>query len=334
MAAGPSPRDDRGNAVTFVRTVLGDIPSADLGITYAHEHLVIGPSHTVDEHPEFLLVDVDRAVAELGSAQALGLRSVVDAMPAGAGRDVSLLAEVSQRSGVQVVAPTGLHHARHYAARHWSETATVDEMGALFTADITEGIDALDYSGPVIRRTAHRAGVIKIAGSEDGPSERDARIFEAAAIAHIQTGCPILTHCENGTGAMEQVALLGRFGVTPQHIVLSHVDKVTDRGYQREVLASGAFAEYDQSFRWKGDRNGTLDALGWAAEDGTLAGILLGMDAARQGYWAAYGGSPGLTWLLGSFSSHMHERGFGDAELHQLFVTGPARAYSFREDHP
>ncbi len=317
--------------MSFVRTVLGDIPPTELGVTYAHEHLVIGPSYTVDEHPDFLLVDVDKAVEELAPAQALGLRSVIDAMPTGAGRDPMLLAQVSERSGVHVVAPTGVHHARHYPARHWTETATADEVGALLAADITDGIDALDYVGPVVRRTSHRAGVIKVAGSEGGPSARDARMFEAAAIAHVQTGCPILTHCENGTGALEQVALLGRSGVAPRHIVLSHVDKVTDRGYQREILATGAYAEYDQSFRWKGEDNGTLDALGWAAEDGTLSGILLGMDAARQGYWTSYGGSPGMTWLLGSFTTRMRERGLGDAELQQLFVTGPARAYTFRE---
>ena len=216
-------------------------------------------------------------------------------------------------------------------SRRWSEALTAAEIAELFVADITTGIDALDYGGPVIRRTQHRAGVIKIGGSEGGPSPREARIFEAAAIAHIRTGCPILTHCENGTGALEQVALLGRHGVTPAHIVLSHVDKVVDRGYQREILASGAFAEYDQSFRWKDAANGTLRALAWAAADGTLARILLGMDAARQGYWTTYGGSPGMTWLLGSFSSSMHELGLGDADLHQLFVAGPARAYAFRE---
>jgi predicted metal-dependent phosphotriesterase family hydrolase len=315
--------------MTFVRTVLGDIDPADLGVTYAHEHLVIGPCHTVDLQPDFLLVDVDKAVAELAPVQALGLRSVVDAMPIGAGRDVRLLAEVSRRSGVQLVAPTGLHHARHYPPRHWSESATSGELADLFIADISDGIDALDYNGPVIRRTPHRAGVIKIGASEGGPSERDARVFEAAAIAHVRTGCPIITHCENGTGALEQVAMLGRFGVPAPHIVLSHVDKVADRGYQREILASGAYAEYDQSFRWKDARNGTLDALRWAAEDGTIDRVLLGMDAARQGYWTSYGGWPGMTWLLSSFSSQMHERGLGDAELHQVFVTGPARAYAF-----
>ena len=75
--------------------------------------------------------------------------------------------------------------------------------------NIEEGIDEHDYSGPVVKRTEHRAGVIKVAGSDGGPSERDEPIFEAAAIAQRATGCPILTHCENGTGALEQVALLG-----------------------------------------------------------------------------------------------------------------------------
>ena len=45
-------------------------------------------------------------------------------------------------------------------------------LADLFVADIVEGIDELDYSGPVVRRTDHRAGVIKIAGSDGGPSKR------------------------------------------------------------------------------------------------------------------------------------------------------------------
>ena len=113
-----------------------------------------------------------------------------------------------------------------------------------------DGIDALDYGGPVLRRTEYRAGVIKVAGSAGGPSPRDGVVFEAAAEAHRSTGAPLLTHCENGTGALEQVRLLGDLGVDARHVVLSHVDKVVDRGYHREILATGAFGEYDNSFRW------------------------------------------------------------------------------------
>jgi len=315
--------------VTFVRTVLGDIDPAELGVTYSHEHLVIDGGRPVLMAPDFDLSDVGRMATEVAAAAALGLRSVVDAMPCDAGRNAGKLAELSRRTGVQVVAPTGLHHERFYGPAHWSHRVSVDELADLFVADIEQGIDELDYSGPVVRRTAHRAGVIKIAGSEGAPSERDRRVFEAAAAAHRRTGAPILTHCEAGTGALEQVRLLTGLGVPVGHVVLSHVDKVVDRGYHRELAAAGAFAEYDGSFRWGDEPNGTLQLLTWMAEDGLIDQVLLGMDAARQGYLAVYGGSPGLTWLLDGFSGAMDAAGLDAAMRERLFVANPARAFAF-----
>jgi 5-phospho-D-xylono-1,4-lactonase len=318
----------------FVRTVLGDIGPQDVGIVYAHEHLVIHGGRPVQLFPDFELSDVERAVAELAPAQALGLRTVVDAMPADCGRDVLLLAEVSRRSGVHVIAPTGLHHARYYHDRHWSVRLSPDEIAGLFAADIEEGIDELDYAAPIVKRTAHRAGVMKIAGSQGGPSARDESIFAAAAMAQRRTGCPILTHCEAGTGALQQVEVLVRHGGDPAHILLSHVDKVVDRAYQRDIAATGARVEYDQGFRWKaGQTNGTLQLLEWAAEDGLLGHITLGLDAARQAYWTQYGGAPGWTWLLADLAAMMRERGLGDAEQHLLFVETPRDAYTFGAAH-
>jgi predicted metal-dependent phosphotriesterase family hydrolase len=315
--------------MTFVRTVLGDIDAAELGVTYSHEHLVIAGSRTVELFPDFRLDEVDKAVAELEPAKVLGLRSVVDAMPADAGRDADLLAEISRRSGVNVIAPTGLHHQRYYPERHWSAVLSADEIAELFAADIEVGIDAFDYGSPVVRRTPYRAGVIKIGGSMGGPSVRDARIFEAAAIAQRVTGCPILTHCENGTGALEQAEMLAAHGARLDHVVLSHVDKIVDLGFQRELFATGVSVEYDQGFRWKDAPNGTLQLLEWAAQDGHLGQVVLGMDAARQGYWTAYGGAPGMTFLLGAFAAQMRERGLGDREQAVMFVANPARVYGF-----
>ena len=181
----------------------------------------------------------------------------------------------------------------------------------------TDGIDALDYSGPVVRRTDHRAGVIKVAGSDGGPSPRDRRVFEAAADgASRGPGAPILTHCEGGTGALEQVGAPGRLRRRPAHVVLSHVDKVVDRGYHREMLATGAFVEYDGSFRWGDEPNGTLQLLGWMAEDGLLDRVVLGMDAARQGYYRVYGGAPGLAWLLDGFTALMEAAGLDATVRH------------------
>ena len=38
------------------------------------------------------------------------------------------------------------------------------------------------------------------------------------------------------------------------------------------------------------------------AADGLLDQVMLGMDAARQGYYRVFGGEPGLTWLLDGFT--------------------------------
>jgi 5-phospho-D-xylono-1,4-lactonase len=315
--------------VTFVRTVLGDIDSGDLGVTYAHEHLVIDNGRPVELSADFRLVDLDRLTIEVEDARSHGLRSAVDAMPADTGRNVLLLAELSRRARIHIVAPTGLHHERFYGRWHWSSRATVEELAELFVADIAEGIDANDYSGPLVTRTTHRAGVLKIAGSEGGPSERDARVFTAAAEAHRRTGAPILTHCEAGTGALEQIRLLADAGVDLGHVVLSHVDKVADIGYHREIASTGALVEYDQGFRWGDRENGTLALLVAMVGEGRADRIVLGMDAARQGYYRSFGGRPGLAFLLTDFSAAMESRGL-DASIRQtLFVDNPARAFAF-----
>lgn len=315
--------------MSIVRTVLGDIDPGELGVTDAHEHLVIAGGRPVQMNPDFLLADVELLSEELAGARALGLRSVIETMPADAGRDVLLLAELSRRTGLHIVAPTGLHHERYYHDRHWSVRLSVDEIADLFAADITDGIDALDYASPITHRTGHRAGVIKVAGSMGGPSARDARVFEAAAIAHRRTGCPIITHCEAGTGGPEQAAQLASFGVDLGHVALSHVDKIQDRGYHRELWASGVMVVYDHPFRWKDAPNGSIAVLQWAAEDGALDRVMLGLDAARQGYWTAYGGSPGIAYLVDGFAALMREHGLGAAEQERILVTNPARAYAF-----
>lgn len=313
----------------FIRTVLGDVAASELGVTYAHEHLVIDGGRPVEREPEFLLNDVERIGDELRSAAASGLRTAVDAMPVDAGRNVLLLAELARRSGVRIVAVTGFHHDRYYGPSHWSARVTEEELADCFVADLTEGIDAYDYAGPVVRRTEHRAGAIKVAGSQGGPSPRDARIFRAAADAHRRTGAPILTHCEAGTGALEQLRLLGDEGVPAERVILGHLDKVVDLGYHRELAAAGATLQYDQSFRW-GDRpNGTLELMEGMLAEGFADRMVLGMDAARFRYYRAYGGTPGLAYLLTEFSAAMESRGLDATFRHRCFVETPARVLAF-----
>ncbi len=314
--------------MSFVRTVLGDIPAADLGRCYAHEHVIIDPSFTTQVTPDFLLDDVDRATQELTAFRAAGGGAMIDSMPCDSGRNVRKLAEVSRRTGVHLVCPTGLHLAKYYPPGHWSETFDEEELAALFHADIVEGVDALDYGAPVVRRTPHRAGVIKIATGET-IGAREERLFAAAARAHARTGCPVLTHTEQGTLALEQVQRLRALGIDLRHVCLSHTDRRPDPAYHREILSTGVRLEYDSAFRWPpGSRNPTRDLLVTLLPEFPDQ-IMLGMDAARRGYWRSYGGRPGLTFLLGDFAASLRAAGLDDSCLHRVFVSTPATTYAF-----
>ena len=312
--------------MNVVRTVLGDVPSGQLGVCYAHEHLVIDGGVAKIINPEISLQRVDDAVDELGPCVAAGLGAVVDAMPADAGRNVAKLAAISRRSGVHVVAATGLHHARYYGERHWGELLEPPEMAELFAGELEHGIDAHDLNGPVLRRTPHRAGVVKVAGSAGGPSARDRRVFEAAAIAVAGVGAAVLTHCEGGTGAAAQLRLLDDLGVPLDRVILSHTDKVVDRGYHRELLATGAYVVYDQGIRSPED---TARLVRWMVEDGHERQLLLGTDGARRSLWTVLGGSPGLAALRTHLGKRLADE-LGPAVMERIWVANPAAALELR----
>jgi len=313
----------------MIRTVLGDIPAAELGVCYAHEHLILDPSLPNREDPTMLLDSVDNGVAELLEFHAHGGRAMVDSMPCDAGRNVLKLAEISRRSGVHILAPTGLHLEIYYRPDHWSHRYSEDELAELFIADIEQGIDARDYTGPLVERTPHRAGLIKVASGLDRLSDRQAKAFRAAAAAHRRTGAPILTHTEQGTAALAQVELFREHGVDLGHVVLSHTDRHPDPAYHREILASGVRVEYDSAFRWRGRTgNPTLDLV-LGLIDEFPHQIMLGMDAARRHYWKSYGGSPGLAFLLTDFTAQLRAGGLSEAHWDKIFRSTPAASYAF-----
>jgi phosphotriesterase-related protein len=302
----------------FIRTVLGDIDAANLGVCYSHEHIVIDDCYATKQYPEFCLNDLTKIVTELKAFHAVGGRAMIDSMPGGCGRNAAMLAEVSRRSGVHIVAPTGMHLSKYYSPDRIEPSE--EQLVKLFTSEIENGM-------PEGEHTSHRAGVIKVAGGLDRLTEFQRRIFRAAAIAQRMTGAPILTHTEQGTAAMEQIDVLAEAGADLGHVVLSHLDRKPDLAYQREALATGVCIEYDSGFRWK-EGNPTLDLLAVLLPE-FPGQMVLGMDAARSAYWKSFGGKPGLTFLLDEFTVAMQDRGIERELIDQVFVTNPAKVYQF-----
>ena len=315
--------------MSFVRTILGDIKPEDLGLTYSHEHIVIEEGYATHLHPDFLLNDTTKISSELNEFYDNGGRTVVDTMPINCGRNVLKSVAVSKQSGVNILLPTGLHLEYYYPPGHWRYQLTEEQLTELFIRDITVGIDLNDYNGPVVERSGSKAGLIKLATGNDKFNQHQQMIFRAVVNAHLETGAPILTHTNEGLQALEQALLFDQLGADPDHVVLSHVDRRVDVEYHKKVLDTGVRIEYDSAFRWKnGQENGTMKLLK-ALLPNYSEQIVLGMDTARNTYWRAYGGEPGLSYLLTTFKKELEAAALGEY-YKKLFYQVPQQLFSFR----
>jgi phosphotriesterase-related protein len=315
--------------MAFARTVLGDIAPEQMGLTYSHEHVVIEESFPTVANKDFILNDTDKISTELKEFYSNGGRTLVDTMPANCGRNVLKLVEVSRRSQVHIIAPTGIHLEKYYPPNHWRYHLTEDELTDLFIKDVEEGIDEYDYGCPVVKRTPYKAGMIKLATGDEAITPHQEKIFHAVVNTHRQTGVPILTHTNSGNHAMEQANLFYTLGADLKHVVLSHVDKCKDLAYHKELMQTGVYVEYDSHFRWKpNEENNTYRLLEQLLPDYSSQ-IVLGMDMARNTYWKSYNGKPGLSFLLTTFKAELEKMGLMPY-YDQMFFHNPRQLYSFK----
>jgi phosphotriesterase-related protein len=238
------------------------------------------------------------------------------------------LAEVSRRSGISIICPTGIHHEKYYTPNHWRYHLSEDQLTDLFIKDIEEGIDMYDYGSPIVQRTSHKAGIIKLATGDEPITSHQEKIFHAVVNAHKKTGAPILTHTNHGNHAIAQAKLFEKFGANLEHVVLSHVDRCKDLNYHKELMQTGVYVEYDSHFRWKKDSENFTYKLLENLLPKHSNRIVVGMDMARNTYWKSYGGKPGLSYLLTTFKDELNKINLTEY-FEKLLLQNPQRLFSF-----
>jgi phosphotriesterase-related protein len=316
--------------MTKVRTVLGDISPADLGFTDAHEHLIMDKDYVLKLNPDYRLDSVEKTSEEVRSFMAAGGRAAVEMTCLNFGRNAKKMIEVAQKTGLHILASTGFHRPQFYMDSHWRFFYTVDQIAKILIEEIEQGMDQNQYNGPIIDRTEARAGVIKIATGYYVLKSEDERAIHAAAIAHLETGAPIVTHTEEGTLGLEQVNRLGFYGVDPAHITVGHYDRNPDFYLHHELAKTGCFLQYDTPSRRKYfPEFHFIELVRKMVEAGHGKQIVWGGDLARQSYQCAYGGGPGIAYILEDFIPRMREEGFSEDVISDIFVNNPAQALTF-----
>ncbi|GAA0576231.1 phosphotriesterase [Kribbella sandramycini] len=291
----------------MIRTVLGDVDQ--LGVTDSHDHLFFRSARLAGQE----LDDEGAALDAVVEFKALGGAAVVQWTPYGLGRRADALVEISRRTGVSLVAATGLHRAEHYP-----EGAEWPKLAETFHRELTVGIGA----------STARAGLIKVAGAFHGLDAHARFVLAAAAEAQLATGAPIAVHHELGTAADDVLELLTRLGVPPASVLLGHLNRFPDRRAHLELAKQGAWLAFDGPSRANHATDPwLLDCLGALIDAGYGDRLLLGGDTTTA---QARVDGLGMRYLLARLRPRII-REFGAAAADAIFRDNPARAFRWAE---
>jgi phosphotriesterase-related protein len=230
-----------------IETVTGTIDAGELGTTLIHEHLLARdeavhaqfpragtfggiPERAIEPGGEY-----DAAVEAAEAAVGLGIKSICDPTAMFLGRDVDFMRRVSEQTGLQVVACTGIYTYDHLPSFFVSRDA--DQIAELYVADIEQGVQGTEI----------KAGFIKCAADEPGLTENVEKLHRAAARASVQTGAPIMAHSRpaSDTGP-KQVEIFESEGVDPAKVQIAHCGDTDDLDYIEGLLDRGVYVGLDR----------------------------------------------------------------------------------------
>lgn len=222
--------------MAVVQTVLGPIDAADMGPTLVHEHIVFAyPGDELDPTDTWSRADaIEVAVERMAQLLDYGIRTFVDPCAIEMGRDPELMAEVSQRSGMNVVCATGFYKEEAGLPYYWRVRSS-EEVAELYLHEIENGI----------RSTGIKPGIIKVACS-DPISEHEPAIMKAAAIAARASGLTVITHCENSLGGDVQQQIFAENGVDLARVMIGHQDQAEKAQQLVDVVERGSFVAVDR----------------------------------------------------------------------------------------
>jgi phosphotriesterase-related protein len=223
-----------------VQTVLGPIDATDLGVTMSHVHLTLDISCWYmppaegghDGEEDFALENVGRirrnglawkrnlvqddpplVCRELADYRKAGGGTVINMDLEGIGRNIPVLKEISQATGVHVVASTGWYIQSAHPG--FVAGMSLEELTDRMITEITEGIGETGVR-------AGNIGEIGLSGMPADPFQPDEeKVLRAAARAQAATGVSLTLHPN---------AHLAIYGETPTNHLPLYFDILEEEG--------------------------------------------------------------------------------------------------------
>ncbi|TAK35091.1 MAG: hypothetical protein EPO21_07405 [Chloroflexota bacterium] len=316
-----------------IQTANGPISASALGATLMHEHLVMAlagwdsdtsaPVRTTEDL-------VQRCVDRIEELKAGGFSSLLDPLPNDLGRDIELYAEVSARTGFNILFATGIYN-EHFAGPYWRFKLAWDPAGweeyvaSMYVRELTEGV------GP----SKVKPAVIKLAIGRNPESEFESKLIKAAATAANATGAPIVAHTE-GVGGDLLLDKLKALGVPAHHVIIGHSCGSPDKAYHRRIVEGGGYIGFDRFGINMIQRDEVrTDGLCSLLQDGYAQQVIVSHDCAfcQRGQMIPDDLHSDAMHFTRNIAPRLRERGISQSMLDSIFKDNPRR-YFCNESNP
>jgi phosphotriesterase-related protein len=224
-------------------------------------------------------------------------------------------------SSIRIIAPTGVYRDAYIPAslREVGEY----ELAELWTRELKDGIEG----------TSVRAGFIKLAMSDDGPTMLEARNLRAAVKASYNTGAVIASHTIGGSVAKKEMDILEGAGLDLQRFIWIHAQTESDISVLVDAAHRGAYVELDSVGAPHQPQLELIEKVIALIEAGFADRLLLSHDAGWYNPARPDGlpdeGFRGYTALAKEFIPALLKRGVTDKQIKLITVNNPANAFAF-----
>ena len=260
---------------------------------------------------QYFMRDLAYQTEEMKLAKADGVACIVDGGHPDMGRDINFLKQISQQSGLPIVAGGGFYTQPFYPKEiaTWSEEQVFQ---ALMKQAATEPI-----------------GCWGEIGSWDWITKDERKVFRAVGRAAVATNLPIFTHTGiPGKSALEQLDIFEDVGVDPKKVVIGHVGNLVDPNVEvhRAICRRGAFIGFDRQGA-PGDTQ-QVPMVIKLLEAGYANHIMIASDLSNIAQTKQSKG-PGYARALTVFVPKLKEAGANEAVLKQIMNDNPRQFLAF-----
>ena len=343
-------------------TVLGLVNPEDLGITLAHEHILLDITalfsepeeaterrmayepvsvenlnwvytHMMRNKDDLLMSDEELAIEELMRFKKVGGDTVVEVSCNGLGRDPMGLKRIARATGLNIVMGAGYYIG--CSQPEYLKKRSEDEIAEEIVRDIFVGV----------RDTGIHCGIIGEIGCSMPLEEGERKVLRASALAQRRTGASINIHPSRSDELLlESVEILEKSGVDLNRVIISHAHHF---GFKKNTLIKLMKAGCNISFDTFGHPALPVECFKHEkrllempcdvqriyrirefVNEGFVDRILISQDCCFKHKYVKYGGF-GYAHIIEHIIPWMKQRDITEEQINAITVENPKRVLTF-----